>query len=254
MGLPPSRRVSRVRRYSGYSQVVSCFAYRALTFFGTPFQVSSTTIFQSFYVSPLPRTLNIRFGLLPLRSPLLGQSFIYFLFLSVLRCFSSRGSLHYTMCSCNDTHILIWVRSRIRTSTDLCSFAAPRSFSQLVTSFFGAWCQGILRTLFFRLVIRVFLTRLPSGNKKTFVSVLVLLHCKTFTSILFLRTKSFTSFYAYYSFSLFLLSIVSISYSRYTLCSCQCAKLSATLCRLSRPERDSLISIALFIGQVKRFY
>ena len=134
------------------------------------------------------------------------------------------------------------------------SFAAHRSFSQLVTSFFGAWCQGILRTLFFRLVIRVFLTRLPSGNKKTFVSVLVLLHCKTFTSILFLRTKSFTSFYAYYSFSLFLLSIVSISYSRYTLCSCQCAKLSATLCRLSRPERDSLISIALFIGQVKRFY
>ena len=34
--------------------------------------------------------------------------------------------------------------SLIRTSADLGSFAAPRSFSQLVTSFFGAMYQGIL--------------------------------------------------------------------------------------------------------------
>ena len=31
----------------------------------------------------------------------------------------------------------------IRKSPDLCSFAAPRSLSQLVTSFIGSWCQGI---------------------------------------------------------------------------------------------------------------
>ena len=31
----------------------------------------------------------------------------------------------------------------IRTSADLCLFAAPRSFSQLITSFIGSWCQGI---------------------------------------------------------------------------------------------------------------
>ena len=37
----------------------------------------------------------------------------------------------------------------IRISADLCSFAAPRSFSQLVTSFFGSWCQGIHLMLFF---------------------------------------------------------------------------------------------------------
>ena len=36
------------------------------------------------------------------------------------------------------------VSSLIRISTDLCSFATPRSFSQLVTSFFGAMYQGIL--------------------------------------------------------------------------------------------------------------
>ena len=39
--------------------------------------------------------------------------------------------------------------SPIRTSADLWIFAPPRSFSQLVTSFFGSWCQGILRMLFF---------------------------------------------------------------------------------------------------------
>ena len=31
----------------------------------------------------------------------------------------------------------------IRKSTDQSSFAAPRSLSQLITSFIGSWCQGI---------------------------------------------------------------------------------------------------------------
>ena len=44
----------------------------------------------------------------------------------------------------------------IRISTDRCLFATPRSFSQLVTSFFGAMYQGILlyalcSLIFFRL-------------------------------------------------------------------------------------------------------
>ena len=33
--------------------------------------------------------LHKRFGLFPVRSPLLGESLVYFLFLQVLRCFSS---------------------------------------------------------------------------------------------------------------------------------------------------------------------
>ncbi len=44
----------------------------------------------------------------------------------------------------NDTTTLLVVSSLIRTSTDQRSFATPRSFSQLVTSFFGAMYQGIL--------------------------------------------------------------------------------------------------------------
>ena len=37
----------------------------------------------------------------------------------------------------------------IRKSTDRCLFTAPRGLSQLVTSFFGSWCQGIHLMLFF---------------------------------------------------------------------------------------------------------
>ena len=39
--------------------------------------------------------------------------------------------------------------SHIRKSADRSLFAAPRSLSQLITSFFGSQCQGILHMLFF---------------------------------------------------------------------------------------------------------
>ena len=71
-----------------------------------------------------------------------------FLFLRVLRCFSSPGSPCIPIYSvCNNTMLLV-LSSLIRISTDLKIFAPPRSFSQLVTSFFGAMYQGILRKPF----------------------------------------------------------------------------------------------------------
>ncbi len=39
--------------------------------------------------------------------------------------------------------------SHIRRSPDRSLFAAPRGLSQLVTSFFGSWCQGIRPVLLF---------------------------------------------------------------------------------------------------------
>ena len=52
----------------------------------------STTAW-SYY--PSDASLHLRFGLFPGRSPLLGESLVYFLFLQVLRCFSSlRLPLH----------------------------------------------------------------------------------------------------------------------------------------------------------------
>ena len=44
---------------------------------------------------------------------------------------------------------LLLVGFPIRISPDLSLFAAPRSFSQLITSFIGSWCQGIPLALFF---------------------------------------------------------------------------------------------------------
>ena len=73
---------------------------------------------------------------------------VYFLFLRVIRCFSSPGSPCMTIDSSCNTVTLLTVSSLIRISTDRCLFATPRSFSQLVTSFFGATYQGILRKPF----------------------------------------------------------------------------------------------------------
>ena len=51
-----------------------------------------TTTWSYYPAYALPHT---RFGLFPVRSPLLGESLNYFLFLWVLRCFSSPGSPLY---------------------------------------------------------------------------------------------------------------------------------------------------------------
>ena len=51
---------------------------------------NSSTMPQSY--NPSNALLRHWFGLFPGRSPLLGESLVYFLFLKVLRCFSSLGS------------------------------------------------------------------------------------------------------------------------------------------------------------------
>ena len=144
MVLARSDRIPRVPPYSGYSLLLNNFTYEAFTLFRRAFQHCSVIVFDEFW-SPSPRRYcYLRFRLFHFRSPLLAESLFYFLFLRVIRCFSSPGSLHYTIYSCNDTITLLMVSSLIRISTDLGLFATPRSFSQLVTSFFGAMYQGIL--------------------------------------------------------------------------------------------------------------
>ena len=78
------------------------------------------------------------FGLMQFRSPLLPQSFFYFLFLRLLRCFSSAGSPHYTMNSCNDNTVLTVLCCHIRKSGGRRLCAPHPSLSQLITSFIGA--------------------------------------------------------------------------------------------------------------------
>ena len=61
-----------------------------------------------------------------------SRNHCYFLFLRVLRCFSSPRWLR--LCRCR----VAPAGSPIRTSADLFAFADPRGFSQLVTSFFAS--------------------------------------------------------------------------------------------------------------------
>ena len=111
MVLPVSRRVPRVPRYSGTRQgSLSRFAYGACTLYRRPFQ---TVRLRNRFLTPPrhcrgvmsgPATPSIqrrqayayrRFGLFPVRSPLLGESLICFLFLRVLRWFTSPGRLRH---------------------------------------------------------------------------------------------------------------------------------------------------------------
>ena len=97
MVLTCSHWITRVPWYSGYPPSGIDFAYKAITLFRPVFQPCSA-INSSNYAGPKPhRNKFLRFGLFRFRSPLLTKSLIYFLFLRVLRCFSSPGSLqpHY---------------------------------------------------------------------------------------------------------------------------------------------------------------
>ena len=74
------------------------FAYGAFTLSGAVSHSSFNYSCYVLFVSPKPQTIFIAwFRLLRVRSPLLTQSLFYFLFLRVIRCFSSPGSpaTHY---------------------------------------------------------------------------------------------------------------------------------------------------------------
>ena len=148
MVLPASHRIPRVLRYSGVSSLSSPFAYGTVTLSGRPFQGSSARIPQCATLILNPGEHAPRFGLFPVRSPLLRKSLFYFLFLRVLRCFSSPRALCNTMYSYYSDEALPSPGSPIRISAYHCLLAATRGFSQLATSFFGVWCQGIHPVLF----------------------------------------------------------------------------------------------------------
>ena len=123
------------------------FDYGTFTPFDLPFQVCSSIRSLNF-ASPYPLHISIkRLGSSDFARHY-SRNRSYFLFLRVIRCFSSPGSPRMTIDSSYDTATLLAVSSLIRISATLSSFATPRSFSQLVTSFFGAMYQGILPTLF----------------------------------------------------------------------------------------------------------
>ena len=137
-----SRRITRVPRYSGYHYAKRLFEYGTITLYGGPFQNlpldSLNTMTWSY--NPYHALLRHRFGLFPVRSPLLGESFFYFLFLEVLRCFSS---LRLPSCISQEWRVFNTPGCPIRKSLDQRLFAPTQSLSQLITSFFASVSQGI---------------------------------------------------------------------------------------------------------------
>ena len=126
-----------------------------------------------------------RFRLLRFRSPLLTESF-GFIFLQVLRCFSSLGTLHQPMNSVDDTphnpNILLNQQRKAKPLRSLllinhkhwrsvwgcvpafgnprikaCS-SAPRGLSQIATSFIAHLSQGIHHTLFMNTALSQFVS------------------------------------------------------------------------------------------------
>ena len=175
---PSSHRVSRVRRYSGYRWLTSSFAYRTLTFFGW---LSHTIQLDSVntVLCPNPQCITK----LSLASSAFARHYLrnlsWFLFLALLRCFSSGGSPHTPMYSVYDDRSFHRPDCSIRISTDQCLLTTPRSFSQLVTSFFGSRCQGIPLVLFVAwpcdfLVLRFVIVKLLAVNKPRSFELLLL--------------------------------------------------------------------------------
>ena len=100
----------------------------------------------------IPRHMNMAVWAPPISlAATLGINFC-FLFLRLLRCFSSPGSpripIRFPFFSIRYVRFT-YVGSPIQKSADHSVCATPRSFSQLITSFFGSQCQGIRPVPFF---------------------------------------------------------------------------------------------------------
>lgn len=118
------------------------FGYGGITLFAGTFQFLHLSIEVPRRGPTTPRT-SPRFGLFRFRSPLLTES-ILFLFLRLLRCFTSPGiaCLFLTSpagipgrASEKNDGVLTPSGYPIRKSPDQSVLAAPRSLSQLITSF-----------------------------------------------------------------------------------------------------------------------
>ena len=126
---PYSHRVSRVRRYSGYSLLIWLFAYRIFTFFDWPSHTIQLSRFNALYC-PNPEGIST----LGLASSAFARHYwrnlCWFLFLALLRCFSSGGSPHIPMYSVYDDKTLLLPDCSIRTSTDISlTYSSPWLFA-----------------------------------------------------------------------------------------------------------------------------
>ena len=140
---PASHKVSRVSWYSGYCRSVVSSDTRLSRAMAGSFHILFSSI-DSHLFSPQPRwTEVLRFGLIRFRSPLLTESLLISLPGPTEMFQFNPSSLVHLCIQCTMHGCLVHACFHIRRSADQRIFAPPRSLSQLVTSFFGDWCQGI---------------------------------------------------------------------------------------------------------------
>ena len=140
---PASHKVSRVSWYSGYCRSVVSSDTRLLRTMEGSFHILFSSI-DSHLFSPQPRwTEVLRFGLFRFRSPLLTESRLISLPGPTEMFQFNPSSLVHLCIQCTMHGCLVHACFHIRKSPDQKIFAPPRGLSQLVTSFFGDWCQGI---------------------------------------------------------------------------------------------------------------
>ena len=152
MVLADSHGISRVPRYSGTCPASQLTAvYRAVTVYGGPFQ---TLRLINWFLTRRPCGLTGPTTPSCMHDGLGSSAFARrywrnhycFLFLEVLRWFTSLRCLPTPMDSARDTPVLARVGFPIRTPPGQSLFAAHRGLSQLTASFIDFWRQGIHRT------------------------------------------------------------------------------------------------------------
>ena len=123
-----SHEIPRVSWYSGFCLLSSPFVYRALTFFGRLFQNRSTGIF-SLYAVLTPGCTHPGLGSSDFARHYFRNQCL-FLFLELLRCFSSLRFPSHTLCihhTMTEVSSAGFPHSDIRGSRDMCS--SPRLFA-----------------------------------------------------------------------------------------------------------------------------
>ena len=123
MVLPTSRKVPRVSRYSGYCALPMDFGYGAFTLYCWLSQNHSPIQSAHLVQSVTPVCTHTGLGSFHFARRYSGNR-CFFLFLRVLRCFSSPGSPHTPMYSVHDDRGLLCrvsPHSEIAGSKDICS-------------------------------------------------------------------------------------------------------------------------------------
>ena len=185
MGPPFSLQIPRVCRYSGYRSLSSDFVYKTITSYGWASQLIRLS---SKMLSPVltPSVLLLLVWPLSLSLATTHEISFWFLFLSLLRCFSSGGSPHIPMYSVYDIRfftVCVSTFRNLRIDTYLQFPAAYRSLSRL-SSAPDAKAFSLCSCLLELLLLQYILSYIPRSLRSLFKNCWV-----TFNSFWFLTSR-----------------------------------------------------------------